>query len=50
MKTILLFLMAFLPVLSTGWAQTRVVQTRDALSLCLLADLVISAAGYMVFG
>ena len=32
-----------------GWKNTRVVQTRDALSLCLLADLVISATGYNSF-
>lgn len=32
-----------------GWKNTRVVQTRDALSLCLLADLAISATGYNSF-
>ncbi|WP_170330817.1 glycosyltransferase [Ruegeria arenilitoris] len=29
-----------------GWTNTRVVQTFEATSLCLAADLVISAAGY----
>lgn len=33
----------------SGWRNTRVVQTRDALSLCLLADLAISATGYNSF-
>lgn len=32
-----------------GWKNTRVVQTRDALSLCLQADLVVSATGYNSF-
>lgn len=40
---------AVVPPGIAGWKQTRVVQTRDALSLCLLADLVISAAGYNSF-
>ena len=29
-----------------GWRSTRVATTRDALSLCRAADLVVSAAGY----
>lgn len=33
----------------TAWRNTRVVQTRDALALCLVADLVVSAAGYNSF-
>lgn len=33
----------------SGWRNTRAVQTRDALSLCLLADLAISATGYNSF-
>ncbi|MFN6951325.1 MAG: glycosyltransferase, partial [Albidovulum sp.] len=32
-----------------GLQNTRVVQTRNALALCLLADLVVSAAGYNSF-
>lgn len=32
-----------------GWRNTRVVQTRQALSLCQVADLTISAAGYNSF-
>lgn len=40
---------AVLPSGLAGWKNTRVVQTRDALSLCLLADLAISAAGYNSF-
>lgn len=40
---------AVVPPGLAGWTHTRVVQTRDALSLCLLADLVISAAGYNSF-
>ena len=32
-----------------GWRNTLVVQTRNALSLCLIADLVVSAAGYNSF-
>lgn len=40
---------AVVPPGLSAWKNTRVVQTRDALSLCLLADLVISAAGYNSF-
>ncbi|WP_413872633.1 glycosyltransferase [Albidovulum sp.] len=40
---------AAVPAGLAGWKNTRVVQTRDALSLCLLADLVISATGYNSF-
>ncbi len=40
---------AVVPAGLAGWKNTRVVQTRDALWLCLLADLVISAAGYNSF-
>lgn len=29
-----------------GWKNTRIVQTQNALALCQVADLVISAAGY----
>jgi len=32
-----------------GWKNTRVVKTRNALALCQLANLVISAAGYNSF-
>ena len=32
-----------------GWKNTRIVQTRDALSLCIAADMAISAAGYNSF-
>lgn len=32
-----------------GWKNTRIVQTRDALSLCHAADMAISAAGYNSF-
>ena len=32
-----------------GWKNTRVVQTKDALSLCQIADLVVSASGYNSF-
>lgn len=40
---------AAVPAGLAGWKNTRAVQTRDALSLCLLADLTISAAGYNSF-
>ena len=32
-----------------AWGNTRVVKTRNALSLCQAADLVVSAAGYNSF-
>lgn len=32
-----------------GWRSTRVATTRDALTLCRAADLVVSAAGYNAF-
>ncbi|MEL6644756.1 MAG: glycosyltransferase [Pseudomonadota bacterium] len=32
-----------------GWSRTRVATTRDALTLCRAADLVVSAAGYNAF-
>jgi hypothetical protein len=37
------------PLNCYGWKNTRVIQTRDALSICLLADFVISACGYNSF-
>lgn len=40
---------AVVPPGLSGWKNTRAVQTRDALSLCLIADLVISATGYNSF-
>lgn len=40
---------AVIPPGLSAWRNTRVVQTRDALALCLAADLVVSAAGYNSF-
>lgn len=40
---------ALVPPGLAGWRNTRLVQTRNALSLCLIADLVVSAAGYNSF-
>ncbi len=40
---------AVVPPGLNGWRNTRVVQTRRALSLCQIADLTVSAAGYNSF-
>ena len=40
---------AVVPAGLASWKTTRVVQTRNALALCQLADLVISATGYNSF-
>lgn len=40
---------AVVPAGLAGWRNTRVVQTQNALALCLLADLVVSATGYNSF-
>lgn len=40
---------AVVPAGLASWKNTRVVQTRNALALCQIADLVVSATGYNSF-